>query len=801
MGANMNPYRYDQPTGAREHEDMNTIPFPPFHYNPPDGIERNAFTPPPMRLQAPPPPYHGAQGRMSGYLGESAKYSPVTRGKMDSEPVTHSHHHSYMENNFRPQQPISYEAAPRHALIGPPDMRGPPNNPYIQSSEHPVSFAAAAAAAASLDSLSHSQERGRPFYRNVPTFGQLQPAQVPELSANAPQSSRQASQELQDTDSLPSSRPISLASLATFTAKGKGPKVAAPQGIDSGDERSGDGDMYYNSHRATGARSNPRMVAGSNAAPPAHPLQNVTRVDARGRHGQAGELISQYNHHHSPQRMHNSGQHMFPLDPGASHFQNPNFGPPAPGQAPHTNHAKHATVSAPATSAPTPAPKARPASPTGPYVMGPDDLSPTKQEGKFMAQKMMLERLGDKSANDALDIDFSKLSVHQTDHYLNLIGAPPRPRTEVEVVGKKDGQPDGMHTNPEGEPHGSMATSSQELVPGKSTIATLSPPEHQPLPRALSAHQPSTDTGGVAVSAATGHDTLATRDTNLPPVRRQEREGAMDRVKTSQFMSPETQIPLVKSIDRNAGDKFDSPAWDVGNLRRSGLIPPPASEADGKMGGVPLPFEAHREIPPTSYTGPIFGRYIGGHVSMRPDFVYRPVPWSVDTAEEAEKAKEAEETSKRSSPRGAKFPPPGIPPPPTLEESPIGNRRGVKESASDKKARINETLKWYRADLRWNEGLRERIGDIVKEGKEGHAHANGAGDTTVNDDRAERTTSLLAQAIVNLQSYLDGDAKEQAGNFANYGPVPDACCEPCKDGTFSLFDVQPGPFNNLETRK
>ncbi|KAF3490901.1 uncharacterized protein GIQ15_00418 [Arthroderma uncinatum] len=770
----MNPYRYDRPLGAREQEGMNTIPFPPFPYDPADEMDRNSFTPPPLRLQGPPPQYLGAQGRLLGYPGEPAKYPTAARGKMDADTVTHTHthHHSYMENNFRPQQPISYDAAPRHALIPPPpDLRGPPN-PYISSSGHPGNFAAAAA---TPEGPPHSQERPRPFYRGVPSFGQH--AQVPELTGPALARSRHTSQELQDTDHLPSSRPISLASLATITAKGKGPRAGTPQGVDLGDENPGDLDMFYNNHRTTGTRSNPRMLAGPSASLMAHQLQNVPRVDVRGHHGQAGELISQYHHHQSPQRALNSGQHMFSVDPGAPQYQNPNIAPPIPCQPPHINYAKHATVSAPATSAPTPAPpKTRPATPTGPYVMGPDDLSPTKQEEKFMAQKMMLERLEDNSINDTLEIDFSKLGVNQTDHYLDLIGAPPRPRPEVENTGNEEGRQNGMRTNIDEKQHGPKLTSPQGVVPGKSTMATRTSP------------------------AVTGHDMSSASDTRVSGTRRQEHKDVAAQTKTSQFLSAASHTQLIKSISRDADDDFDSPAWEVSNLRRAGLIPPISSGANDKKDSVSHPLETHQEVPPTDYTGPIFGRYIGGHVSMQPDFVYRPVPWSISTAEETKKAKEAEEASKPSSPRASKFPPPGLPPPPTLLESPIGKNRATIKSASDKKARINETLKWYRADRRWNEGLRERLGDIVQDYKECNGDINAATSASVSRDMAERTTGLLAQAIANLQSYLDGNAKDQAGNFANYGPVPDECCDSCKDGSFSLFDVQPGPFRGSETR-
>lgn len=50
---------------------------------------------------------------------------------------------------------------------------------------------------------------------------------------------------------------------------------------------------------------------------------------------------------------------------------------------------------------------------------------------------------------------------------------------------------------------------------------------------------------------------------------------------------------------------------------------------------------------------------------------------------------------------------------------------------------------------------------------------------------------LVGHVLANLQSYLVGDPSEQAANFANFGPVPDHCCEPTNGGCRSYFDIDP----------
>ncbi|EZF10248.1 hypothetical protein H112_08457 [Trichophyton rubrum D6] len=498
----------------------------------------------------------------------------------------------------------------------------------------------------------------------------------------------------------------------------------------------------------------------------------MTAMETGVHHGHAAELPVHFNpHHHSPHRARHVGQHSFSVDPGSSHYTPPAFAPPLmPRSIPQVNlakHAKHATLSAPVTSVATPTSKTRPTTPTGQFIPGPDNISPSKQEEKFHVQKTMLERLGDTSIADPLDIDFSRLTVNQADHYLDLIGAPSRPKPEAAPVRDVITGEGGLVAPPKLAP--------QSLAPEKSMTASLSPHDHQlpqrTSPNPSSQHYSNDLERGAALAARYNIRGLAiTRLAHF----RQEREAAM-----AQEREESPQIA--------AGSRAPSPA-------STKVIPsatPCPSEA--KNNAAMQQPGVRRNFPPPGLTRPRFTNYAGDPVG-----IYRPVPWTVDTPEEAErKAKKAETATTSESGK----PPPVLPPANTLQQSPIGSKRRSMVLAKERNSRVSETLKWYRADYRLNEDLRERLDTIMKETLQ--THDNGQGPLAVPKElyeSAEQNTVLLAQAIVNLQSYLEGNPKEQSRNFAQYGPVPDECCEPSKDGNFSLFDIQPGPFRGSETR-
>ncbi|KAL2014173.1 hypothetical protein VTN00DRAFT_1698 [Thermoascus crustaceus] len=133
-----------------------------------------------------------------------------------------------------------------------------------------------------------------------------------------------------------------------------------------------------------------------------------------------------------------------------------------------------------------------------------------------------------------------------------------------------------------------------------------------------------------------------------------------------------------------------------------------------------------------------------------------------------------------------KFPPPGLPPP-GLEMPRV---RSLERSALEN-SRVAESNCWFHTDGRGEEELRQHVTEIARADTERRQKLRGATYPLREDQLAEQTTLLLGNVIANLQSYVVGDRKEQAGNFANFGMVPYHCCEPSHGGRISYFDRDP----------
>lgn len=82
----------------------------------------------------------------------------------------------------------------------------------------------------------------------------------------------------------------------------------------------------------------------------------------------------------------------------------------------------------------------------------------------------------------------------------------------------------------------------------------------------------------------------------------------------------------------------------------------------------------------------------------------------------------------------------------------------------------------------------DRIREISIEEKDKRIKA---GEDEAQADNAAEMTILLGQALVNLSSYVAGDPDGQPRCFANFGPVPDHAIEPSNGGTRSFFDIDP----------
>ncbi|KAL1999693.1 hypothetical protein VTN02DRAFT_4154 [Thermoascus thermophilus] len=133
-----------------------------------------------------------------------------------------------------------------------------------------------------------------------------------------------------------------------------------------------------------------------------------------------------------------------------------------------------------------------------------------------------------------------------------------------------------------------------------------------------------------------------------------------------------------------------------------------------------------------------------------------------------------------------RFPPPGLPPP-GLEMPRV---RSLERSTLEN-SRVAESSCWFHTDGRGEEELRQSVMEIARGVTERRQKLRGATYPSKEDQLAEQITLLLGNVIANLQSYVVGDRKEQAGNFANFGMVLYHCCEPSHGGRISYFDRDP----------
>ncbi|PKY06563.1 hypothetical protein P168DRAFT_114258 [Aspergillus campestris IBT 28561] len=93
---------------------------------------------------------------------------------------------------------------------------------------------------------------------------------------------------------------------------------------------------------------------------------------------------------------------------------------------------------------------------------------------------------------------------------------------------------------------------------------------------------------------------------------------------------------------------------------------------------------------------------------------------------------------------------------------------------------------WFHIDGRGEEGLRQQIENISDRYAQVKQNLDGSDPT-----HAGQMTSLLGNAITNLYSYVAGDRREQAANFADFGNVRDCYCEPSLGGRRSYFERGP----------
>lgn len=167
------------------------------------------------------------------------------------------------------------------------------------------------------------------------------------------------------------------------------------------------------------------------------------------------------------------------------------------------------------------------------------------------------------------------------------------------------------------------------------------------------------------------------------------------------------------------------------------------------------------------------------------------------------------------------FPPPGLPfPKGFVHPQNDYSVRVATESMAEQRRRI-EVEQWFKHDGRGEEQLRQQIEVIARKDaasrrssvtvtrqpqatpRNGSTRSSREGstssmppDTTIpraftdpsnEGSKANATNIILGNVIANLQSYLVGDPEEQKRNFANFRPAPDWCCDRTLEGRNSFF--------------
>ena len=102
---------------------------------------------------------------------------------------------------------------------------------------------------------------------------------------------------------------------------------------------------------------------------------------------------------------------------------------------------------------------------------------------------------------------------------------------------------------------------------------------------------------------------------------------------------------------------------------------------------------------------------------------------------------------------------------------------------------LEEANRWFHMDNRGEEELREQVADIAQCHAEEYKKLKGTTTTSASEiETVKQTTLLLGNIIANLQSYVSGDRKEQAKNFADFSSVPDHFCEVPDHSSRSYFE-------------
>ncbi|OJD22362.1 hypothetical protein ACJ73_06290 [Blastomyces percursus] len=594
--------------------------------------------------------------------------------------------------------------------------------------------------------------------------------------------SRKSSAELDDIDNLPSSRPISLSSFAVRThSRNKGLKSWVPFSLEDLGEDSDEMDRRNPNHNA---RLRAPVLTPS-ATTVSHLLRNVPATDPRsnmfGFHGIAPQR--------APQWTQGIRQQSHPGQKETFGFLQQNLGTAIPHQNPRP------TIVPPTTNATLG---------TGPRIMVPDDISPTKQE--------------EKQALRALQYSTVAQIYLQTRNYPQAsTGNPnsqaqnmchPNPRRCAGYHGQMSGHIDQDHSlkpppmnREQGNIHYSgfapgqvqlswipnmfseagtscaAAESCQDTDNTKSASVSFS----SQLPLILkphASHQTNVSTSPQSINSdqpsnAKLHDAAkylnnfrTTSQTTTENNRDQEFQIECKDHLSEIYSTPLTANPLKSS--HKALQQYLSLAKNVATPQAQ------RTPNNGQTRGG-LPDRSHISTSmPLTYTSS------DGPTSVSPVFAS-----AIANRPESDEVLCKSANSSRSRFK-FKFPPPGLPIPPSIQGGVVDKHAGEGTPIS----RLVQSNIWFHTDARGEDKLRQRIVEIAQDEAERQRTTKTPLRPSEREGVAEAGTVLLGQALVNLQLYCLSDSNQTKG-FANFGPAPKFCYEPIHNSRKSFLDLDP----------
>ncbi|PGH05053.1 hypothetical protein GX51_03151 [Blastomyces parvus] len=591
--------------------------------------------------------------------------------------------------------------------------------------------------------------------------------------------SRKSSAEIDDIDSLPSSRPISLSSFAVRTHnRNKGSKSWVPFSLEDLNEDSDEMDRRNQNHAAR----LPAPVLTPSATPVSHhPLRNVTTIDPRSNmfafHG-----ISPPRAPHWPQGI---LQQSHPGQKALFGYPQHSLGVNIPHQNPRPTIVPHTTNATPG---------------TGPRMMVPEDISPTKQE--------------EKQASRALQYSMAAQIHLQNGHYPQ--GSICNPNSQAQnMCPTNAGRFPGYHDQTTSHINQDYSLKPPPLIreQGNNThYSGFAPRQIQPswFPKMLS------ETGTSCATAETYQDTdniknaSGSLSSQLPSSLKAHTSHQTNVSTSPQRISSErpsntklhdTARYLNNGIttsqtatENNRDQEFQSERKDyMGEIHTTSLTANPLkSSHKGFKQDLSL---AKNVVTPQAQRTPTNEQIQGDlpdpdriSTSMPLTYTSSNSPTSVSPvfAAAITNMPENDEALSKSPRSRFKFPPPGLPIPPNLQG-------GLTDKLARQEIPISRLVQsniWFHTDTRGDDILRQRIVEIARDEAKRQRTTNIPFRPGEREGVAEAGTVLLGQALANLQSYILSASNQDKG-FANFGHASKFCYEPIHSSRKSFFDLDP----------